>query len=53
MAYEKVNTTKYKDYFHKKAVMIPNDQAIDGFEKHCKHSGWVDVCKGWYVNEDE
>ncbi len=22
-------------------------------EKHCASANWVDVCKGWYVNEDE
>lgn len=27
--------------------------SIEELEKRSKHSGWVDVCKGWYVNENE
>ena len=24
--------------------------SMEELEKHSKHSGWVDVCKGWYIN---
>ncbi|MEA4848509.1 MAG: YbaK/EbsC family protein [Clostridiaceae bacterium] len=27
--------------------------SLEELEKHSGHSGWIDVCKGWYVNEDE
>jgi len=26
---------------------------LEELEKHSAHAGWVDVCTGWYVNEDE
>ncbi|PWJ50830.1 YbaK/EbsC family protein [Faecalicatena contorta] len=25
--------------------------SLEELEQHAYHSGWVDVCKGWYVNE--
>lgn len=94
----KVNNSKFKTFFHQKAIMLPYDQvkekighlpgavcpfaleegvsvymdislkrfdilytaggslnstvelSLDELEQHAKPSGWVDVCKGWFIN---
>lgn len=43
----KVNSSKFKSQFHQKPAMVPWEE----LEKYFNAVGWVDVCKGWYVNE--
>ena len=78
----KVNSSKFKAYFHQKPTMIPWDQVeelighapggvcpfavihtaagidmatirvtMEELIEHSHCTGWVDVCKGWLVNE--
>lgn len=97
----KVNSSKFKTYFHQKPTMIPWEQVeelvghapggvcpfavneavrvyLDAslkrfsvihtaagtdmatirltmaeLEEHARAAGWVDVCKGWFINEDQ
>lgn len=34
-------------------LYIPVQLSLEELEHYSNHSGWIDICKGWYSNENE